>query len=72
MYTIDFRILAILIGYSISLIQSAYIAGRLMGNIDIRQHGSGNAGTTNVVQVMGIKAGAVVFYLTFSNVRRPL
>lgn len=58
----DFRILAILIGYGIGLIQTAYIAGRLMGKIDIRQHGSGNAGATNVNRVLGYKAGMVVFF----------
>ena len=32
-----------------------------MNGIDIREHGSGNAGTTNALRVLGKKAGAVVF-----------
>jgi len=56
---IDYRILAILIGYCIGLLQTAYIVGRFMG-IDIREHGSGGAGATNALRVMGRKAGAVV------------
>ena len=56
---IDYRILAILIGYCIGLLQTAYIVGRFMG-IDIRDHGSGGAGATNALRVMGRKAGAVV------------
>jgi len=55
----DYRILAVLIGYGIGLLQTAYIVGRFMG-IDIREHGSGNAGSTNALRVMGRKAGAVV------------
>lgn len=42
------------------MIQTAYIYGRLHG-IDIREHGSGNAGTTNALRVLGKKAGVVVF-----------
>ena len=32
-----------------------------MNGIDIREHGSGNAGTTNALRVLGKKAGAIVF-----------
>ena len=32
-----------------------------MHGIDIRQHGSGNAGTTNTLRVLGTKAGLIVF-----------
>jgi glycerol-3-phosphate acyltransferase PlsY len=32
-----------------------------MNGIDIREHGSGNAGTTNTLRVLGKKAGAIVF-----------
>ncbi|MCL2566225.1 MAG: glycerol-3-phosphate 1-O-acyltransferase PlsY [Defluviitaleaceae bacterium] len=60
MPAIDYRVLAVLIGYAIGLIQTAYIIGRLKG-IDIRQHGSGGAGATNVNRVLGSKAGIFVF-----------
>lgn len=54
------RILCIVIGYFFGLIQTAYIYGRMHG-VDIREHGSGNAGTTNALRVLGKKAGLVVF-----------
>lgn len=53
------RIFCLLIGYVFGLFQSAYIYGRLHG-IDIRNYGSGNAGTTNTLRVFGTKAGLLV------------
>ncbi len=47
------------IGYVFGLFQTAYIYGRLHG-IDIRNYGSGNAGTTNTLRVFGTKAGLLV------------
>ena len=55
------RIICILIGYVLGNIQTAYVVGKING-IDIREHGSGNAGTTNTLRVLGRKAGAVVFF----------
>ncbi len=54
------RIFCMIIGYCFGLIQTAYIYGKLHG-IDIREHGSGNSGTTNALRVLGKKAGLVVF-----------
>lgn len=54
------RIACLAIGYLFGLFQTAYIYGKLQG-IDIRQHGSGNAGTTNTLRVLGTKAGLIVF-----------
>ena len=53
------RIICLLIGYVFGLFQTAYIYGRLHG-IDIRNYGSGNAGTTNTLRVFGTKAGLLV------------
>lgn len=53
------RIICLLIGYVLGLFQTAYIYGRLHG-IDIREYGSGNAGTTNALRVLGKKAGLIV------------
>ncbi|MBR1866762.1 MAG: glycerol-3-phosphate 1-O-acyltransferase PlsY [Lachnospiraceae bacterium] len=54
------RILCVLVGYCCGLVQTAYIYGKLHG-IDIREYGSGNAGTTNALRVLGKKAGLIVF-----------
>lgn len=53
------RIICLAIGYVFGLFQTAYIYGRLHG-IDIRNYGSGNAGTTNTMRVLGTKAGLLV------------
>ncbi|MCB7317854.1 glycerol-3-phosphate 1-O-acyltransferase PlsY [Lacrimispora sp. 210928-DFI.3.58] len=54
------RILCLAAGYVCGLIQTGYLYGKAHG-IDIRQHGSGNSGSTNALRVMGIKAGLTVF-----------
>lgn len=41
-------------------IPGGYIVGRLLKGIDIRDHGSGNIGFTNVLRVMGAVPGAIV------------
>ncbi len=47
-------IIAGLIGYIIGSILPAYWLGRLIEDIDIRKHGTGNAGTSNVYHVIGL------------------
>lgn len=54
------RLICLLAGYGFGLLQTSYIYGRMNG-IDIREHGSGNAGTTNALRVLGKKAGLIVF-----------
>ena len=54
------RIIALLIGYGFGLFQTGYLYGKSKG-IDIRQQGSGNAGTTNSLRVLGWKAGIITF-----------
>ena len=39
--------------------------GKFFGGIDIRQHGSGNVGATNVLRTFGLGPSVVVFALDF-------
>lgn len=54
------RLGCLLIGYLFGMIQTSYILGRTKG-IDIRDYGSGNAGTTNTLRTLGRKYGALCF-----------
>ena len=54
------RIISLVMGYAFGLFQTGYIYGRTKG-IDIRKEGSGNAGTTNSLRVLGKKAGIITF-----------
>ena len=49
-----------LIGYLMGCVQSAYLIGRFVGKMDIRERGSGNAGASNVTAEMGVKYGVIV------------
>lgn len=51
---------AVIASYLLGSIPAAYLAGRSRG-IDLRKHGSGNLGATNVIRVLGTRLGIVVF-----------
>lgn len=53
------RLVCVLIGYICGLFQTGYIVGKLKG-IDIREYGSGNAGTTNILRTLGIRYALIV------------
>ncbi len=55
------NLLLILIAYFIGNFSTSYFVGKLFAKIDIRDHGSGNAGSTNVLRTLGIKAAACTF-----------
>ena len=57
--TITAVIVSIIMGYLIGCISLSYLIARLKG-FDIREHGSGNAGASNVIITVGKKAGAFV------------
>ena len=63
---------------TISLFVSAYLFGSIpnavwigksLYGIDVRDHGSKNAGTTNTVRVLGWRAGLPVLFLDILNTK---
>ena len=57
--------IVILLSYLIGCFSSSYFLGKVSKNIDIRSHGSGNAGATNALRVLGKKMAALTFILDF-------
>lgn len=55
------RIICLALGYVFGMFQTAYLYGKAHG-IDVREYGSGNAGTTNALRVLGKKAGIIVLF----------
>ena len=62
---------ALVASYLVGSIPSAYLAGRAKG-VDLRKHGSGNLGATNVFRVLGAKTGVVVFAADFAKGALPV
>jgi|AVFP01.1.fsa_nt_gi glycerol-3-phosphate acyltransferase PlsY len=56
-------ILAFIIAYLVGSIPTAIWVSKIIRGIDIRDHGSGNAGATNVFRVMGYKLGLLVLLI---------
>ncbi len=56
-------VIIILLSYLAGSIPSSIILSKIVKGIDIREHGSGNAGGTNVMRVLGWKYGILVILL---------
>lgn len=56
-------ILSILIGYLLGSISFSYVIAKKIKKVDIRQHGSGNAGATNTLRVLGVGPAIAVLAL---------
>ena len=52
--------IALVLAYLIGAIPSSVWIGRMFFGVDVRQKGSGNAGATNTIRVLGAKAGIPV------------
>lgn len=57
----------VIIAYLVGSIPTAIIYGKIFRGIDIREHGSGNAGATNVFRVMGWKSGLIVLLIDITK-----
>lgn len=57
------KIPAFLLAYLLGSIPAAVWIGKTFHNVDVRQHGSGNAGATNVIRVLGWKTGIPVLII---------
>lgn len=53
-------LICLIVGYGFGCFSTAYVIGKA-NNIDIRNYGSGNAGTTNALRTLGWKAGFLTF-----------
>lgn len=51
----------VIAAYLIGSIPFSYLVPKFLGGIDIRKHGSGNTGATNVLRTLGLKVGVVAF-----------
>lgn len=56
-------ITGLIFSYLFGAVPTAYMFGKVLKDIDIREHGSGNVGATNVFRVMGKGAGTAVLLL---------
>ncbi len=56
-------LLVVLTAYLLGSIPSSVWIGKIFYGIDVREHGSGNAGTTNTIRILGYKAGIPVFII---------
>ncbi|HET6681476.1 MAG TPA: glycerol-3-phosphate 1-O-acyltransferase PlsY [Gemmatimonadaceae bacterium] len=57
------HLVPVLLAYLLGSIPFAYVAGRMLRGIDLREHGSGNLGATNVQRTLGTPVAAVVLLL---------
>jgi len=52
-------LLAALLGYLVGSFPTGYLVGQAMGNVDVRQYGSGRTGGSNVLRTVGKKAALI-------------
>lgn len=58
-------VIAVIVAYLVGSMPTAFIFGKIFKGIDIRDHGSGNVGATNVVRTVGKIPGMAVFVIDF-------
>ncbi|TCP69839.1 glycerol-3-phosphate 1-O-acyltransferase PlsY [Baia soyae] len=60
-------VVPIVLAYLLGSISFSYVVGKITRGIDIREHGSGNAGATNTLRTLGKTAAIVVAALDLSK-----
>jgi acyl phosphate:glycerol-3-phosphate acyltransferase len=56
-------LLTLILSYLLGSVATAVWAGKIFHGVDVREHGSGNAGATNVIRVLGWKTGIPVLLI---------
>jgi glycerol-3-phosphate acyltransferase PlsY len=64
---IPLTLIVILIAYLLGSIPTAVWIGRIFHDTDVREHGSGNAGATNTIRVLGWKTGIPVLLIDLAK-----
>lgn len=67
MLLLSLMFVGLLIGYLLGSIPTGYLMGRLVAGIDIREHGSGSTGATNILRTLG--KGPALFVLVFDALK---
>ncbi|GLX68997.1 glycerol-3-phosphate 1-O-acyltransferase PlsY [Paenibacillus glycanilyticus] len=62
-----YAVIAVVLSYLLGSVSFSIVIARLVKGIDIREHGSGNAGATNTIRVLGKGPGILVFVLDFAK-----
>lgn len=58
-------VIVAILSYLLGTVSGSFIIGKYSKGIDIRKFGSGNAGTTNAIRVLGKKLGVITFIVDF-------
>jgi acyl phosphate:glycerol-3-phosphate acyltransferase len=57
------KVAVLIVAYLLGAIPTSVWIGKAFFNIDIREHGSGNAGSTNAIRILGWKPGLIVLFV---------
>lgn len=64
-------IFCLIMGYTFGMFSSGYFIGKIY-HVDVKSKGSGNLGTTNVLRVVGLKAGIITLVIDLSKTLIPV
>lgn len=64
-------VLCLIIGYAFGIFSSGYFIGKIY-HVDVKTKGSGNLGTTNVLRVVGLKAGIITLVIDMLKTFIPM